>query len=86
LDALADEQKRFDRLVEINVREQCLNIIKIDHVQRAWAMGGYPKIHGWVFDVRSGRLLDLAFDMQNEFNHVRSIYDLKAGLQNSREN
>jgi carbonic anhydrase len=78
LDAIADEQKRFDRLVEINVREQCINIIKIDHVQRAWAEGGFPKIHGWVFDVRTGRLIDLGLDMEKEFNDVRSIYDLKA--------
>jgi len=78
LDAIADEQKRFDRLVEINVREQCINIIKIDHVQRAWAEGGFPKIHGWVFDVRTGRLIDLGLDMEKEFNEVRSIYDLKA--------
>lgn len=35
LEAIEDEHARFDRLVELNVREQCMNIIKIDHVQRA---------------------------------------------------
>jgi carbonic anhydrase len=47
LDTIDDAQKRFDRLVELNVREQCINIIKIDHVQRSWYQTGYPKIHGW---------------------------------------
>lgn len=77
LDALQDPQQRFDRLVELNVREQCINIIKIDHVQRAWYQTGYPKIHGWVFDVKSGRLIDLGLQMEEEFKEVRSIYDLK---------
>lgn len=77
LDSIVDIQKRFDRLVELNVREQCINIIKIDHVQRAWYKTGYPKIHGWVFDVKTGKLIDLKLKMEEEFKEVRSIYDLK---------
>lgn len=77
LDTLQDEQRRFDRLVELNVLEQCLNIIKIDHVQRAWYATGFPTIHGWVFNVRTGELIDLGLDMEKEFSHIRSIYDLK---------
>ena len=77
LDSIADTKKRFDRLVELNVREQCINIIKIDHVQRAWYKTGYPKIHGWVFDVKTGKLIDLKLKMEEEFKDVRSIYDLK---------
>jgi carbonic anhydrase len=76
-DEIQDDQKRFDRLVELNVREQCFNIIKIDHVQRAWYKTGFPKIHGWVFDVKTGKLNDLKLNMEKEFMEVRSIYDLK---------
>jgi carbonic anhydrase len=77
LDVITDEHKRFDRLVELNVREQCMNIIKIDHVQKAWYKTGFPKIHGWVFDVRTGKLIDLGLDMEKEFSSIREIYDLK---------
>ncbi len=77
LDAISDEHKRFDRLVELNVTEQCINIIKIDHVQRMWYKTGFPQIHGWVFNVRSGELIDLKLDMEAIFGKVRSIYDLK---------
>jgi carbonic anhydrase len=77
LDAIADAGKRFDRLVELNVLEQCINIIKIDHVQRAWYKTGFPKIHGWVFDVRTGKLIDLELKMADEVASIRSIYDLK---------
>ena len=77
LDSITDRQKRFDRLVELNVREQCINIIKIDHVQKMWYRSHYPTIHGWVFDVRTGKLIDLKLDMEAEFESVRTIYDLK---------
>lgn len=77
LDAIDNDHKRFDRLVELNVLEQCINIIKIDHVQRAWYQTGFPKIHGWVFDVRTGKLIDLGLNMEKEFGEVRTIYDLK---------
>lgn len=77
LDKITEDQKRFDRLVELNVMEQCINIIKIDHVQRAWYRTGFPTIHGWVFDVRTGRLIDLGLNMVEIFSEVRTIYDLK---------
>lgn len=77
LENIADTRQRFDRLVELNVLEQCINVIKVDHVQRSWYATGYPKIHGWVFDVGSGRLKDLRLNMENEFNAIRKIYDLK---------
>lgn len=77
LDAITETQKRFDRLVELNVLEQCLNIIKIDHVQKAWYNTGYPRVYGWVFDVRTGKLIDLGLNLEQEFESIRSIYDLK---------
>lgn len=79
LEAITDEKKRFDRLVELNVIEQCINITKIDHVQRSWYSYSMPKIHGWVFDVRSGRIIDLKFEMESEFNSIKSIYGLMPG-------
>lgn len=80
LDAIQDSHRMFDRLVELNVLEQCINIIKLDHIQRAWYKTGYPKIHGWVFDVRTGNLKDLGLDMEKVFSEVRKIYDLKPNV------
>jgi carbonic anhydrase len=77
LDSITEEREKYDRLVELNVREQCINIIKIDHFQRAWYQTGFPVIHGWVFDVRTGRLLDLKLEQAGIFKEIRSIYDLK---------
>ncbi len=77
LDSLPDPKARFDRLVELNVREQCINIVKLDHVQKSWYKTGFPKIHGWVFDVRTGQICDLHINMEVEFASIRKIYDLK---------
>jgi carbonic anhydrase len=76
LDALGDWQERFDRLVEVNVLEQCINVIKLDHWQRSWYQRGFPTLHGWVFDIRSGLIKDLALDLPREIAEIRAIYDL----------
>lgn len=80
LENIKDEQQLFDRLVELNVKEQCMNVIKIDHVQRSWYKTGFPKIHGWIFDVRTGKLRDSGLDLEKEFMEIREIYDLKPAV------
>ena len=59
LEAITDEETRYKRLVEINVEEQCFNVIKTAVVQKHYLAQGSPTVHGWVFDVHSGRLIDL---------------------------
>ncbi len=58
LDAIPDEVDRCDRLVELNVREQCENVSLLPEVQQSTRENGV-RIHGWVFDLRSGMILDL---------------------------
>ena len=77
LNAIKNKQKRFDRLVELNVIEQFINILKIDHVQKSWYRTRTPNVHGWVFDVRTGKLKDLKLKMDDVIRDIRSIYKLK---------
>ena len=51
LDAIADEKERNNRLVELNVQEQCINVIKLACVQERYIVDEYPIVHGWVFDI-----------------------------------
>jgi carbonic anhydrase len=51
-----DEAARFDRLVELNVVEQVYNLGKTSIVQNAWKRGAALAIHGWVYDLHSGRI------------------------------
>jgi carbonic anhydrase len=77
LDEIMDSHQKFNRLVELNVIEQCVNIIKIDHVQRKWSQSGFPKIHAWVYDLHNGLLKELDVNLGEYFSSIRSIYDLK---------
>lgn len=76
LDALQDEDQRYRRLVELNVEEQCINVLKTAVVQKTYLNKGYPLLHGWVFDVKTGELIDLNFDFQQKLKDIQEIYNL----------
>lgn len=76
LNAIQDTTKRFDRLVELNVTEQCINVIKTAAVQQQFLRSGYPIVHGWVMDIRSGNLIDLKIDFEKELKGIQEIYRL----------
>jgi carbonic anhydrase len=59
LDALQTDAQRQDRLCELNVVEQVVNVTQTTVVQDAWARGQALAIHGWVYDTRDGLLRDL---------------------------
>ncbi|GGB11965.1 carbonate dehydratase [Puia dinghuensis] len=62
LDAIADEEKRTDRLVELNVKEQVMHLAKTSIIQRAWKHERRPQLHGWVYGLKDG-LIKPVFDM-----------------------
>ncbi len=76
LDAITDLGHRYERLVERNVEEQCLNVIKTAALQRSFLETGAPLVHGWVFDVHTGLLKDLRIDLEARLRDVRAIYNL----------
>jgi len=76
LNAISDEKLRYNRLVELNVVEQCSNIIKMANVQLSNMRHGYPKVHGWVFDIHQGRIIDLEIDSEKISAEIKEIYDL----------
>ncbi len=54
LEAVLDEQARFDRLVELNVLEQLRNIRLSSVYRKAQQQERAPLLHGWVYDFRTG--------------------------------
>lgn len=76
LRAITDEAERYRRLVELNVEEQCVNVIKTAAFQRAFLTRGGPRVHGCVVDVRTGLLKNLNLNFEQNFAHIRSVYDL----------
>jgi carbonic anhydrase len=73
---ITDEEEKYQRLVEINVQEQCLNVLKTAEVQVAYRAGEIT-IHGWVFDIHTGKLIDLNIDFPKLLEGIREIYRLE---------
>ena len=74
LDKIEDEKKRSNRFVELNVYEQCINVLKIKDVRDSFVKKGYPRVVGWVYDLNNGQLIDLNIDFEKEFDRIHNIF------------
>jgi carbonic anhydrase len=70
LEQIADEDKRVDRLTELNVIEQVQHLAKTKIVQGAWAAGKQLAVHGWVYGLNSGLITEL-----------KAVYDEKGDIE-----
>ncbi len=75
LNLIQDEELKYKRLVELNVQEQCINVIKTAQVQKAYRDRGLT-VHGWVFDIKSGKLIDLKINFREILQGIMEIYRL----------
>jgi len=76
LNAINNEDQKYKRLVELNVQEQCINVIKTAEVQQAYNDRKLT-VHGWVFDMHNGQLIDLKIDFESILQEIMEIYRLK---------
>jgi carbonic anhydrase len=76
----AFQDARYDRLIELNVQEQCVNVLKVPEVQYAFRKDELS-MHGWVFDPRNGELVDLALDFPQILSKIMKIYQLEDPTQ-----
>jgi carbonic anhydrase len=69
------KQDKVNRLCEINVHAQVMNICRSPFVRSAWKEGQELSVHGWIFDLKSGRLndLDLCISSQEETTSSYSV-------------
>jgi len=73
LDAAADTQKRLNRVCELNVIEQVLNVCQTTIVQDTWSRRQPLSVHGWIYDLNDGLLKDLGFSV-TEPSKISQIY------------
>ncbi|MBG0782475.1 MAG: carbonic anhydrase [Bacteroidales bacterium] len=76
LNALEEADARYRRLIELNVVEQCLNVIKTAVVQKSYLKNNYPTVHGWVFDIQTGKLIDLNINFEASLREIQEVYNL----------
>ena len=62
---IKDEVEKENLLVELNVKEQVLNLAKISIIQKAWQKNQKPTLHGWVYGLKDGLLKDLCIVKPN---------------------
>ena len=76
LEAIEGKDERYRRLIELNVQEQCVNIIKTAVVQKTYVRTGHPVVHGWVYDIANGFLRDLDVPFAKILEKIQEIYRL----------
>ncbi|MFN8260362.1 MAG: carbonic anhydrase [Chitinophagales bacterium] len=75
LDAITDLHQRYNRLIELNVLEQCCNLIKTAAIQEAYMERGLT-VHGWVFDIHTGKIIDLKINYEKILQEIMKIYKI----------
>jgi carbonic anhydrase len=75
LNAIVSDEEKYKRLTELNVQEQCINVIKTAEVQKA-SNERNLRVHGWVFDLESGKLIDLKIDFYTILKGITEIYKI----------
>lgn len=73
LDQIKDEEKKSDRLVELNVMAQVMNLAKTSIIQRAWKNEQRPHLHGWVYGLKDG-IINPVLEMQAG-THIDPLYE-----------
>ena len=73
VDNIPDEEKRIDRMVELNVKEQVMNLAKTSIIQKAWKKNQFPHLHGWVYGLKDG-LIKPIFEMEAS-THIDPLYE-----------
>tara|TARA_R100001369_G_scaffold44095_1_gene70199 strand:+ start:4957 stop:5598 length:642 start_codon:yes stop_codon:yes gene_type:complete len=75
LKKIDSEKKRFDRLVELNVKAQVYDLAKTSIVQQKWKDKTGLQIHGWVYDLHDGIIKDLKVSMESA-EHLNDVFRL----------
>jgi carbonic anhydrase len=70
---LPTETERVNKLIELNVQEQVMNLAKTSIIQQAWKHNNAPHLHGWVYGLDDG-LIKPIFEMAAG-THIDPIYE-----------
>ena len=73
IDSIKEEEGRVNRMVELNVQEQVMNLAKTSIIQKAWKQNQYPHLHGWVYGLKDG-LIKPIFEMPAG-THIDPLYE-----------
>ena len=75
LDAIPDDEARYERLIELNVFEQVHHLAELSFVQLAWKQERRPTLHGWIYDIHTGHLKQIAKIDPGQLPHEIYVYE-----------
>lgn len=67
LDNVPEGETRLNRLIDLTVKEQVINLAKTSIIQKAWSEEQRPHLHGWVYNLSDGV--------------IKSVFDMEAGTK-----
>lgn len=73
MESVPDGEERLNKLIELTVKEQVINLAKTSIVQKAWKEEQRPHLHGWVYSLSNG-IINPVFEMQAG-THIDPIYE-----------
>lgn len=73
IDYQTKPEDRLNKLIELNVEEQVLNLAKTSIVQKAWKNKKSPEIHGWVYSLEDGLIKELC--TITHLDHLDPLYE-----------
>lgn len=79
LDAIENEEEKFNRFVELNVVEQVFDLSKTSIIQNAWRNRNQPMVHGWVYSLKTGLIKDLKVSLTSE-SKIPSIFKVSGKI------
>jgi carbonic anhydrase len=84
---IEDDEEKLDKLCELNVVEQVLNVGETTIVQDAWERGQNVRVHGWIYDLKDGIIRDLDVHLENTFdtNTLRKRFLFKSKQREAGE-
>jgi carbonic anhydrase len=65
--------EQVNRLVELNVIEQCNDLVKTSIIQKAWQANNKPTVHGWVYNLEDGLIKEL-FNIEPDVDNIHPIF------------
>lgn len=73
LSKITDDDDRLNRMIELNVEEQVLNLAKTSIIQKAWRHEQRPVLHGWVYGLSNGIIKPVS--RMDPGTHIDPIYE-----------
>jgi len=80
VEGVPEGDERVNKLIELTVKEQVINLAKTSIIQKAWKYENRPHLHGWVYSLSNG-VINPVFEM-NAGTQIDPIYQYDYDGQN----